>query len=299
MIKRTLCFSNPAYLNTRNEQLVVNYPDNAEAPKTVPIEDIGVVVLENRHLTISNALLDKLLANNVAVITCNQQHLPIGLLLPLCGHSEQNERIRAQLDASVPLKKNLWQQTIQYKISNQANLLERRKVDVQNMRHWSKEVTSGDGQNHEARAAAYYWANLFGIENYRRQRFGEPPNHLLNYGYAILRAVCARALVASGMLPVVGIFHRNKYNAYALADDMMEPYRPFVDQLVCTLLEQHDNTEELTPALKRELLQIPALDVLMESKQSPLMVAMSRTTHSLHECFMGISRKILFPTLAG
>lgn len=296
MIKRTLCFSNPAYLNTRNEQLVVNYPDPVETPKNVPIEDIGVVVLEDRHITISNALLDKLLTNNVAVITCNQQHLPNGLLLPLCGHSEQNERIRAQLEASVPLKKNLWQQTIQAKITNQATLLEQRGVVANNMRHWAKEVTSGDTQNHEARAAAYYWANLFTIDNYKRQRFGEPPNHLLNYGYAILRAECARALVASGMLPVMGIFHHNKYNAYALADDIMEPYRPFVDKLVCYIVDNHDDIEELVPAIKRELLQIPALDVVMEGKQSPLMVAMSRTTNSLFECFAGTSRKLLYPS---
>jgi CRISPR-associated protein Cas1 len=156
MIKRTLCFSNPAYLNTRNEQLVVNYPDNSDAPKTVPIEDIGVVVLEDKQISVSNALLDKLLANNVAVITCNQQHLPNGILLPLTGHSEQNERIRVQLDATVPLKKNLWQQTIQAKISNQASLLENRGFAVNNMRHWAKEVTSGDTLNHEARAAAFY-----------------------------------------------------------------------------------------------------------------------------------------------
>lgn len=295
MIKRTLCFSNPGYLSTRNEQLVVNYPDPAEPPKTVPIEDIGVVVLEDRHITISNALLDKLLTNNVAVITCNQQHLPNGLLLPLCGHSEQNERIRAQLEASVPLKKNLWQQTIQAKITNQASLLEQRGVVANNMRHWIKEVTSGDTQNHEARAAAYYWANLFTLDNYKRQRYGDPPNHLLNYGYAILRAVCARALVASGMLPVLGIFHHNKYNAYPLADDMMEPYRPFVDKLVCYIVDNHDDIEELVPAIKKELLQIPALDVLMEGKQSPLMVAMSRTTNSLFECFTGTSRKLLYP----
>jgi CRISPR-associated protein Cas1 len=164
------------------------------------------------------------------------------------------------------------------------------------MRHWAKEVTSGDTLNHEARAAAFYWANIFNIENYTRQRFGEPPNHLLNYGYAILRAVCARALVASGMLPVLGIFHHNKYNAYPLADDMMEPYRPFVDQLVCTLVDNCDATVELVPGVKRELLKIPALDVLIEGRQSPLMVAMSRTTNSLHECFSGISRKILFPS---
>jgi len=217
-------------------------------------------------------------------------------LLPLNGHSEQNERIRTQLEASVPLKKNLWQQTIQAKIANQATLLEKRGIQANNMRHWAKEVTSGDAQNHEARAAAYYWANVFKLDHYRRQRHGEPPNHLLNYGYAILRAVCARALVASGMLPVVGIFHRNKYNAYALADDIMEPYRPFVDALVCYIVDNHNDLDELVPAMKKELLQIPALDVMLDGKKSPLMVAMSRTTNALYDCFAGTSRKMLYPS---
>ena len=295
MIKKTLHFGNPAYLSTRHEQLLVNFPDKEKESRSVPIEDIGVIVLEDAQITLTNALLEKLVNNNVAVINCNDRHMPIGLLMPLQGHSEQNERFRHQLDASLPLKKNLWQQTITAKILNQAALLEMRGTPIQNMKHWASEVTSGDSQNHEARAAAYYWQHLFRIEGFTRGQKGESPNHLLNYGYAILRAICARALVSSGLLPVLGIHHANKYNAYCLADDIMEPYRPYVDLVVCHIIDNEEVGEELTTELKKHLLNIPAIDVMIEGKRSPLMVAMSRTTHSLYECYAGISRKLIYP----
>src|SRR5690606_26260691 len=302
MLKRTLFLGNPAYLSTKNEQLVVTYPDKEQDVRTVPIEDIAVIVMENQQITITNGLLEKLLNRGVAVINCNQQHLPIGMFLPLSGHTEQTERFRNQMNASVPLKKNLWQQTITAKILNQAALLKENGVAVQNMLHWAKSVTSGDTQNNEARAAAYYWQNLFDVPDlpdgktgFNRQQGGIPPNNLLNYGYAILRGITARAIVSSGMHPTLGIFHRNKYNAYCLADDIMEPYRPFVDLVVKDIVQTEDNIEELTVELKAQLLGVIAIDVMLDGKRSPLMVAMSRTTNSLYECFSGISRKILYP----
>lgn len=295
MIKRTLFFGNPTYLSTKNEQIVISYPDKDQETKTVAIEDIGVIVLENQQITITNGLLEKLTNNNVALINCNQQHMPIGLLMPLNGHTEQSERFKNQLNASAPLKKNLWQQTVFSKIQNQANLLKEKGVPMQNMLHWAKNVTSGDSRNHEARAAAYYWQNLIKVENFNRQQNGIPPNNLLNYGYAILRAITARALVSSGMLPTLGIFHHNKYNAYCLADDIMEPYRPFVDFVVCQIMENESVIEELTIDIKKQLLNIAAMDVVIDGKKSPLMVAMSRTTNSLNECFEGATRKILYP----
>lgn len=295
MLKRTLFFGNPAYLSTKNQQLVVAYPDDTQETRTVPIEDIAVVVMENQQITITNGLLEKLVNRGVAVINCNQQHLPIGMFLPLNGHSEQTERFRNQLNASVPLKKNLWQQTITAKILNQATLLKENGVAVQNMLHWAKSVTSGDTQNHEARAAAFYWQYLFDIPGFNRQQKGMPPNNLLNYGYAVLRAVTARALVSSGMHPTFGIFHRNKYNAFCLADDIMEPYRPYVDLIVKDIVDREDTLEELTVEIKKQLLEVIAIDVMIDGKRSPLMVAMSRTTNSLYECFSGVSRKILYP----
>jgi len=295
MIKRTLFFGNPAYLSTKNDQLHIAFPEADKQDKTVPIEDLGMIVLENQQITITNGLLSKLTDNKVAIISCNAQHLPEGLLLPMHGHSEQTERIRFQLEASQPLKKNLWQQTVTAKIKNQYALLKEKGKESKRMEYLFKNVTSADSGNHEAQAAAIYWQNLFDISDFNRGQMGIPPNNLLNYGYAILRAVIARALVSSGMLPQVGIWHRNKYNAYCLADDIMEPYRPYVDLVVSHIVETEDNYTELTTNLKKELLSIPALDVVIDGQKSPLLVAASRTTSSLFECFAGISRKIIYP----
>ncbi len=295
MIKRTLFFENPAYLSTKNEQLVVTYPGDEKAPKTVPIEDIGMLVLENQQITLTNGLITKLVQNKAAVVNCNAQHLPISLMQSLEGHSEQTERIGQQLSASVPLKKNLWQQTVSIKIGNQANHLMRRGINHRKLERWSKEVKSGDSGNHEAVAAAFYWQNLFDIEGFTRYQKGIPPNNLLNYGYSILRAITARALVGSGMFPGVGIFHHNKYDAFCLADDIMEPYRPFVDDLVYEIVKTGEDISELNTFLKSRLLKIAAMDVVIDDKVSPLMVAMSRTTNSLYECYAGLSRKILYP----
>ena len=298
MIKRTLFFGNPVYLSTKNNQVVIAYPDKTQETKTTAIEDIGVIVLESQQITITNGLLEKLINNNVALINCDQQHMPIGLLMPLNGHTEQSERFKNQINASVPLKKNLWQQTISAKISNQAGLLKEKGIPCRKMEIWAKEVTSGDALNHESRAAVFYWQKLIQIENFTRGQEGIAPNNLLNYGYAILRAITARAIVSSGMLPTLGIFHRNKYNAYCLADDIMEPYRPYVDLIVCHIMETEDDFSELTTEIKKQLLNIATIDVLIDGKKSPLMVAMSRTTNSLNECFEGISRKILYPIYA-
>ena len=294
MIKRTLFFGNPAYLSTKNEQLVISFPEG-KPDRTAAIEDLGMIVLEHQQITITSGLLAKLTEKKIAVVTCNSHHLPDGLLLPMHGHSEQTERIRYQLNASQPLKKNLWQQTIAAKIQNQASHLKDKGKDFPRLHYLAKNVSSGDSGNHEAQAAAIYWQNIFDLEHFNRGQNGIPPNNLLNYGYAILRAVIARALVSSGMLPSVGIWHHNKYNAYCLADDIMEPYRPFVDLVVCHLVETLDDYSELTTEIKKELLSIPVLDVKIDGQKSPLMVAASRTTNSLYECFAGVSRKIIYP----
>lgn len=295
MIKRTLYFSSPAYLNTKDEQLVFESVDTGEI-KLVPIEDIGVLILDNQQITITQALIAKLLANNVAFITCDNSHHPTGLLLNLDCNTLQSAKYQAQIDASIPLKKQLWQQTISCKINNQASLLQTTKVAVKNMRNWALEVKSGDSDNHEAVAAVYYWKNLFQLfPDFKRERYGDAPNNLLNYGYAILRAVVARNLVASGLLPTLGIFHKNQYNAYCLADDIMEPYRPYVDKVVLNIINLNGNFLELTPNMKKELLNVPAMDVIINSEKSPLMVAVQKTTASLVKCFEGKQRKILYP----
>jgi len=295
MIKRTLYFGSPAYLKTRDEQLIFESADTGEL-KTLPIEDIGVLIIDHQQITITQALIAKLLANNAALITCDNSHHPTGLLLNLDGHTLQSQKFQAQIEATVPLKKQLWQQTVSYKINNQAMVLESLRIPVKNLRNWATEVKSGDSENHEAVAAAYYWKNIFQIfPDFKRERFGDPPNNLLNYGYAILRAVVARSIVASGMLPTLGIFHKNQYNAYCLADDIMEPYRPFVDKVVVNIVNLNGKFLELTPSMKKDLLSIPAMDVLINNDKSPLMVAVQKTTASLSKCFEGKQRKILYP----
>lgn len=310
MIKKTLCFSNPIYLSLRNAQLVLHLPEvesnktlpeaiKREAERTIPIEDIGVVVLDNKRITITSGVMEALLENNCAVITCNQKSMPVGLLLPLCGNATQNERFRSQIDASLPLRKQLWQQTIKQKTLNQEYVL-RDNTDKETncMRVWSNDVRSGDPDNLEARAAAYYWKNLFNdCPNFVRDRDGSPPNNLLNYGYAILRAIIARSLVGSGLLPTLGIHHHNRYNAYCLADDIMEPYRPYVDQLVLDIIHNNNEIPEITREIKLQLLSIPTLDVVINGKRSPLMIAAQQTAASLAKCFAGESKRISYPEM--
>lgn len=310
MIKKTLYFGNPAYLSLKNAQMVIKLPevenndtlpDSFKTKNTItkPIEDIGIVVLDNKQITITSGLLEALLENNSAVITCDSKGMPTGLMLPLYGNTTQNERFRAQIEASLPLKKQLWQQTIQHKIANQATVLKDIvNVETGCMYTWVKEVRSGDPDNLEGRAAAYYWKNLFGhIPGFNRERTGVPPNNLLNYGYAILRAVIARALVSSGLLPTLGIHHHNRYNAYCLADDIMEPYRPYVDKLVLEILNRYGENVELTRDIKAELLTIPTIDVTIQGKRSPLMIAATQTTASLHKCFAGEHRRMHYPEM--
>ncbi len=310
MIKRTLYFGNPAYLSVKLAQLEIRLPEveksdslsesfKSSAVKRVPIEDIGVIVLDNKQITVTQSALVELLENNVAIITCDNHRMPTGLMLPLAGNTTQSERFRHQIDASLPLKKQLWQQTIQSKILNQSRvLLRQRGLECGNMEAWAKQVKSGDGDNLEARAAAFYWQNLFGsIKGFNRDREGIPPNNLLNYGYAILRAVVARSLVGSGLLPTLGIHHHNRYNAYCLADDIMEPYRPYVDKLIADIVDSGSDISKLTTEIKSKLLSIPVLDVVINGRRSPLMIGVGMTTASLYKCYSGEIRKIAYPTM--
>lgn len=313
MIKKTLCFTTPAYLSLRDGQMVVKLPEveHADMPdvlkkpaeRTVPVEDIGVVVLDNRQITITHGLLEALIENNCSVITCDSRSMPVGLMLPLCGNNTQSERFASQITASQPLKKQLWQQTIKAKIANQAAVLAAcTGVEAGCMHRWAADVRSGDPDNLEGRAAAYYWKRLFaGLPNvvdFTRDRQGLPPNNLLNYGYAILRAVVARSLVSSGLLPTFGIHHHNRYNAYCLADDIMEPYRPYVDELVFRIVAENDPLPlDITRQLKARLLAIPTLDVVVSGRRSPLMVAVTATTSSLYKCFSGELRRVAYPEI--
>ena len=302
MIKRTLYFGNPAYLSLKNSQLVVKIPNTEgdDTIRTIPIEDIGFVILDNPQITITHGTLGALVENNTAVVTCDSRHMPAGLLLPTEGNTTQSERYRNQIESSLPLRKQIWQQTIQAKIRNQAAALEKRRgKEFGNMLAWADDVRSGDSENLEARAAVFYWDNLFAVEidKFRRDPDGDMPNSMLNYGYAILRAIIARALVGSGLLPTLGVHHRNRYNAYCLADDIMEPYRPYVDLMVCYILDDIGMPKEMNRDIKARLLTIPTIDVMIDGKRSPLMIAASQTTASLARCYAGEIRKVSYPEM--
>ena len=303
MIKKTLYFGNPAYLSLKMDQLVVSKPgadgSKPEQVKTVPIEDIGVVVFDNKQLTYTQALVEKLLDNSCAIITCDSSHMPVGMMLPLSGHTLQSERFTHQIEASLPIKKQIWQQTVQAKIANQAAVLKYATgKEHGNMLQWAGSVRSGDPDNLEARAAANYWKTLFNedLEDFVRGRYEDSPNDLLNYGYAVLRATVARSLVCSGLLPTLGVHHHNRYNAYCLADDIMEPYRPFVDKLVFEIVREND-LWVMDTGMKARLLSIPALDVTINGMKSPLMVATTITTASVAKCFNGETRQVVYPTV--
>ena len=273
-------------------QMVVELQD---VTRTLPIEDIGVVILDHKQITITHALIDALLANNVAIVTSNDKHLPVGLMLPLDGHTLQSERFRTQIDASEPLKKQMWQQTVVAKILRQAHVLGTQLIEHSNMLKWAKDVRSGDTDNMEARAAAFYWRNMFEKDAFIRDPQGLPPNNLLNYGYSIVRAMMARALVGAGLLPTLGIHHHSRYDAYCLADDIMEPYRPFVDMKVLEMWKNGGITSDISSEQKRQLLGVTTMDVNISGHRSPMMLAIQTTAQSVQKCFSGEARKIIYP----
>lgn len=292
MIKRVLCLENPARLSLKLAQMVVELQD---VTRTVPIEDIGVIVLDHKQITITHALIDALLANNVAIVTSNDKHLPVGLMLPLDGNTLQSERFRAQINASEPLRKQMWQQTIVSKILGQAHVLGMQRIERGNMYAWAKSVRSGDLDNMEARAAAYYWRNVFGDLDFIREPGGMPPNNLLNYGYSVVRAMVARALVGAGLLPTLGIHHHSRYDAYCLADDIMEPYRPFVDMVVLEMWKAGNITTDISSEQKRQLLSLTTMDVTINGQRRPMMLAIQTTAQSVQKCFSGTARRIIYP----
>lgn len=297
MLKRTLFFSNPARLSLKKAQLHIEL-DQENIAHTVPLEDVGLIILEHPQLSITHALIQNCMHHKVGILTCDEKHMPHGFMLPLEGHVELQERYRQQLETSVPLKKQLWAQTVQQKIINQSMVLSWRGKSIPRLDHLITEITSGDGKNCEGQAAAIYWPALFdSFPYFIRDRYGEPPNAFLNYGYAILRAMTARALVSTGLLLAIGNHHRNKYNAFCLADDMMEPYRPFVDALVCRMMD-NNMREPIDVEGKKYLLNIAGMDVEMDGKTMPLWNAIIRSAQSLQRCYAGLARKLSFPEYA-
>lgn len=294
MLKRTLFFTQPYVLSFKNNQMIIKTREMPDMHRSIPIEDIGFVILEHQQTSITLPLLNALSDNNVAVIICGDNYLPNAMLLNLESNTTQGETLRMQIEASEPLKKNIWKQTVENKIKNQAALLKKVGKDGNILRPFYSNVKSGDSDNREGIAAKIYWNELFGSD-FVRTREGSEPNNLLNYGYTILRAAMARALMGSGLLPAIGIFHKNKYNAFPLADDIMEPYRPFVDELVYILYSQ--GKKELTKEVKAEILKILFTDTQFEKTTHPLEIGLTTTTASLVKCLNGTSKKVLYPQL--
>lgn len=269
-----------------------------QVKKTVPIEDIGFVVLENQQIIATMPLLSALNDNNVVTIFCDKSHQPNALLQPLESHSTHSEILAAQIECSVPLKKQLWKKTVEMKIQNQAALLAKLgKKNENKLYQLSKNVKSGDPDNREGQAARLFWNSLFDDIDFQRERFGAQPNSFLNYGYAILRAAVARSLVGSGLLCAIGIHHHNKYNAFCLADDVIEPFRPFVDEIVYAHHKQFPEELELSKEIKQKLLKVLTIDTSFDGMKTPLMHALSRTTASLMRSFMNGKCELIYPDL--
>jgi len=292
MIKRTLLVENKTVITTRNLQLILK---SEIRESSVPIEDIGFLIIDHAETYLSIPAMNLLIENNTSLILCNNNHLPNGMFLNLNSHHIQQEIFKNQIDASVPLKKQLWQQTIIEKITNQGILLEMITGEKNSFQFLASKVLSGDSSNMEGVAANQYWKSFFEIK-FKRERFGDYPNNFLNYGYAILRAATARALSGSGLLNTLGIHHKSKYNAFALADDIMEPFRPIVDEKVYEIMQRYEE-QELNTVIKTELLQILTRTVYFKEEKSPLMVALQKTASSLQQCYTGNRKKIKYPKL--
>ena len=294
MIKQTLMFTSPVSLSLKDQQMVITFKDNKDTV-TRPIEDIGFVIIENPQVSISIPLLNELSDNNVSVVFCDKKMMPKTMLMTLEGNTTQQESYKYQIDASVPMKKNIWKQLVESKIKNQALLLNKVGKNGDALKPYYMNVKSGDADNREGAAAREYWGSIF-EEGFRREREGLPPNNLLNYGYTILRAAVARALIGSGLYPAFGVFHRNRYNAFPLADDVMEPYRPFLDEIVYHLYYD-DAVRELDNQSKGKLLRVLFSDVKMGKVTRPLENALSLTTASLLKIYKGETDKLSLPTI--
>lgn len=303
MIKQTLYFGNPAKLSVEHNQLKIHLSSTGESVEegifTRPLEDIGILIIDSPQIVVTSPVLQKILEYGAALIVCDQKHMPAGLMINMAGHTLQSERFKVQLNAKLPLKKRLWQQTVSAKIRNQGALLTQRfNEEFGNMEAWAKKVRSGDPENLEARAAAFYWKTILQpTQASNRDPEGAEPNAMLNYGYAILRAMMARALVASGMHPTLGIFHKNKYNPYCLADDIMEPYRPYVDRIVFDMLDINPDSTIENKETKRRLLSIPTSDVVIDGIRRPMLIGITETTASLFKCFSGEESRVHYPDM--
>lgn len=296
MLKRTLVFSSPVNLSLRNNQLVISYKDIPNEAQTVPIEDIAVVMIENQMTTASIPLLNALTEANVSVIICDSRGMPRSMLQNLDSHNLQGEILRNQLEAGEVLKKQLWKQIVEAKIRNQSGLLLQLGKSGEKLKPLYSNVKSGDTDNREGIAARIYFQELFGTD-FVRDRTQPGLNMFLNYGYTILRAAVARSVVSSGLFPAIGLYHHNRSNAFPLVDDLMEPYRPYVDEVVYNMW-QTQVVEKLDKDAKAKLINILYCDTKFHNITRPLQVGLSITTASLAKCYAKELKFLSYPIIA-
>lgn len=291
MIKRCVEVSGgPAHLSVKNSQLVLTR--EGREISQIPIEDLGVLVIDNPSITYTHAALATMVEQNVAVVVCGGNHHPAGLLLPIEGHTLHGATVTMQSSTVKRVKDRLWKEIIAAKLKNQAYAVKLTGKEGSGLEALSRRVKSGDPENLEAQAAQRYWPMLFGPA-FRRSRDGGPPNNLLNYGYIVLRAATARAVCGAGLHPSLGIHHRNQYNAFALADDLMEPVRPLVDIAVYKLW--NEGKTEICREGKEKLLGVLASSVEINGQNSPLMTALQKSAASLREALAGESNGLNIP----
>lgn len=294
MIKRVVEVSEgKRYLSVRYGQLIVRSGD--EELGRIPCEDIGMLIVDNKAVTMTQSVFTELLGAGAAVVVCGDDHHPTGMMMPVEANSVQTARMRDQLEAKEPLKKRLWKQLVVAKIRHQAAILGAESPGYEGLSEMAQKVKSGDPDNKEAHASKLFWKYYSQEMEFRRQRYGSAPNNLLNYGYAILRAAVARAIVSAGLNASLGVHHRNKYNAFCLADDVMEPYRGYVDRKVLEVLDSGEDIEELSQPVKARLLAILHEEVNLGSFSGPMLVSMHRTVSSLVKSYSGECEKMLLP----
>ena len=295
MIRKTVEFSTPGTrLSVAHCQLVIERPDLPKA--TLPIEDLGVVIVDDVRATYTQSVFLSLLEAGAVVLVTGRDHLPAGMMLPLNAHHFQTERHRAQIKTGVPVQKRAWQAIVQSKIRQQATVLYHFTGDHAGLVPMARRVRSGDPDNLEAQAAQRYWPRLFG-KTFRRNRETKGVNSLLNYGYAVVRAAMARAVVATGLIPSLGVHHRHRGNPFCLADDLLEPYRPYVDWRVRLMA---NNGSESMPELSDRESRAALLALLNETiciggQREPLLIALHTSAASLCRALTGGDRILALP----
>ncbi|MCS7085774.1 MAG: type II CRISPR-associated endonuclease Cas1 [Bacteroidia bacterium] len=293
MTKQIIYIGNPVHLYLENEQLIVRVKETGEEV-SFPIEDLGAIEIDHAQTTLTAACLRKLMEKCVSVVVTDERHMPSGLMLPMVGHTLQQKHGKAQAEATRPFHKQIWQQTVAAKINNQAAVLEMLGKRCKELEYLAKNVKSGDPQNLEGQAAKIYWNALMGSD-FKRERDGEFPNALFNYAYSIIRSLVARALVSAGLHPGLGVFHRNQYNPFALADDVMEPFRPIADLWALKRYNAHPQPRELDLDDKRHFWYLPEVPVRAEDEQKRLATAVSRAATSLARFYLGETKNIVYP----